>query len=1254
LEYLDTSNVVFTSGAAFGILNAGAGELSFSWNDNTPLDLPNGEILFTINFNLNSQAGLTIPVFFQTNSEVFISQSSFPFSMSSSDYTLSSGSFFVFDDTAPSLTCPMDVNVASTDGTDVIVPMIPPTASDNCGIMDTSYVLTDVTTSTILNSGNGDVSGMAFPVGTTNVEYTVTDFDGNATSCDFDVTVSPPGIVTIEIDSIQVNCSDNAVLLPIRVKNFADVRGFQFSINWDESILTYAGIIQDNLAPNAIPGTTNVTMGELGMSWFGLPTTFNNGDTILLLAFNILDNSIGNPIEFTYANSLSFQITTVSSFPQALPANQTIAEPGLVEFIDTEDPSFTDCPMNITVEAMGMNSVQVSDINAVATDNCSNPEITYVIGTTPPVSGIGDASGFSFPAGEITTVIYTATDEAGNTDVCSFTVTVNEDQDPLMIECPTNINLENDPGVCTADTTALPITILSDVANINQVGYTMTTPTQMISDSGQVAAMTYEVGLTTITYFVEDNFGETESCTFTVTVTDNEAPVFSNVPNDNTINCDDPVPTDEPTANDNCDGMISVVLEDQTVTPGTALGSVIIKRIWSATDANNNTVLDSAIIIIQDITPPSITCPADITVEAGQIDMGECGAIVTWNDPVTDDNCDMDVQTTSGYDPGDFFAIGTTEVTYFAVDDAGNVDSCKFNVTVEDTQAPVLINCPNDTTIIATNGCSAPYTWMDPDVMDNCNQNLTISSSVQNGSEFSGMNTVTITAADESGNTSTCSFIVTVIDTIPPFISCPADVELFTNGTIMDPNQTPFISNATSISCDSVTIEFETPVAFDLITPQAACVGEIAFLTSNEITGAMCEWVGPDGTIYNDCSVTLNDLTVADSGQYNLTVFDPVSGCTIEDSVSLSVIQGAEIGFTVNPILCTEGTENAALNATHDGSVIIDSWVWTNPDGDTISTDQFTTVEMVTIDDAGIYCVTATSSEGCETTTCDTLIVTQAIMDEPTITSNCDGFVCVGNSCELAAVFSGNNIDSVVWSVTGSTTPGAEGLPADPNQAQITITPTQNGIYTYTVTVYSEGCPSSSSTAVNVSSQASVAEDFMEVQFNGSINDYDVTENDVIPGSLPGTFTINVTSDVNNGTLTNNGDGTFDYTPDEGFFGTDQFIYEICVQCQIEVCVWAIVNIEVTTDECLVPTVITPNEDGMNDELRITCVEDHPTNELVIYSRWGDEVYRASPYNNDWKGTYNNQELPDGTYYYVFRIDVNDPDPKKGAITIMR
>jgi len=84
-----------------------------------------------------------------------------------------------------------------------------------------------------------------------------------------------------------------------------------------------------------------------------------------------------------------------------------------------------------------------------------------------------------------------------------------------------------------------------------------------------------------------------------------------------------------------------------------------------------------------------------------------------------------------------------------------------------------------------------------------------------------------------------------------------------------------------------------------------------------------------------------------------------------------------------------------------------------------------------------------------------------------------------------------------------------------------------------------------------------------------------------------------------------------------------------------------------------VPNVITPNGDGVNDVWRITELEEiFRDNELVIINRWGDEIFREKNYQNRFDGTYKGEKLPDGTYYYLIKL--NDIDKTiSGPITII-
>jgi gliding motility-associated-like protein len=91
----------------------------------------------------------------------------------------------------------------------------------------------------------------------------------------------------------------------------------------------------------------------------------------------------------------------------------------------------------------------------------------------------------------------------------------------------------------------------------------------------------------------------------------------------------------------------------------------------------------------------------------------------------------------------------------------------------------------------------------------------------------------------------------------------------------------------------------------------------------------------------------------------------------------------------------------------------------------------------------------------------------------------------------------------------------------------------------------------------------------------------------------------------------------------------------------------------ISTVTPFVPNFISPNGDGKNDYFHIVGIESHRNSELVVLNRWGEEVFRAAPYINNWDGvTQNGNELPEDTYYYVLMI--KEEDVRKGFIMILR
>lgn len=93
-------------------------------------------------------------------------------------------------------------------------------------------------------------------------------------------------------------------------------------------------------------------------------------------------------------------------------------------------------------------------------------------------------------------------------------------------------------------------------------------------------------------------------------------------------------------------------------------------------------------------------------------------------------------------------------------------------------------------------------------------------------------------------------------------------------------------------------------------------------------------------------------------------------------------------------------------------------------------------------------------------------------------------------------------------------------------------------------------------------------------------------------------------------------------------------------------------------NEIDIPQGFSPNGDGKNDYFYIPEIDHYPQNKLVIFNRWGNNIYEASPYINNWDGRSNRgitigQDLPVGTYFYIIELDDSIP-AKKGFIYLSR
>ena len=147
-----------------------------------------------------------------------------------------------------------------------------------------------------------------------------------------------------------------------------------------------------------------------------------------------------------------------------------------------------------------------------------------------------------------------------------------------------------------------------------------------------------------------------------------------------------------------------------------------------------------------------------------------------------------------------------------------------------------------------------------------------------------------------------------------------------------------------------------------------------------------------------------------------------------------------------------------------------------------------------------------------------------------------------------------------------------------------------------------------------------------------------------------------------NGSVILEPSGRFTYQPDRHYVGEDQFVYRICDSQNPPRCSEAQVVIRIQAGLLHVPRAYSPNQDQTNDVWVIPGIRAYPNNEVTVFNRWGNAVYRAKGYNNQtsvWQGeasqgmTLGNQPLPEGTYFYV--IDLGEGQkPMSGYVLLKR
>jgi rhamnogalacturonan endolyase len=447
-------------------------------------------------------------------------------------------------------------------------------------------------------------------------------------------------------------------------------------------------------------------------------------------AFNPSNVVPGTTYTLTTFGSTNFNVAdfSYSGLPAELKGKFTL-EAGALKFtvLDNVAP-VVHAPADITLEATGPQGA-VATYTATADDQQDG---------SVPVS-------FSIPSGSTfvigtTQVTVTATDSAGNTATATFNVTVGDKTGPVL-SLPPDVFVEATNASGAVATFAA--TAEDAVGGPIQVS--------LSAQSGSV----FPLGTTNVNATATDAAGNTSTGTFKVVVRDTTAPVISDL-TDITVEATGPggAPASfTASATDAVSGNVNVTFSGASGSTF-ALGTTQVTA--AATDAAGNTASKTFNVTVRDTTAPVINHVDDVVVEA----TSAAGAPATFA-ATASDLVDGAVSASYSAAPGSTFALGSTAVTVTATDHAGNTSTSTFNVVVRDTTAPAL-SCPADIVVNAAPGANSAAVSFSPVASDAVSA-VTVTGSPASGSAFNvGTTTVNVTAKDAAGNTSNCSFTVTV------------------------------------------------------------------------------------------------------------------------------------------------------------------------------------------------------------------------------------------------------------------------------------------------------------------------------------------------------------------------------------------------------------------------------------------------------------------------------------------------------------
>lgn len=417
----------------------------------------------------------------------------------------------------------------------------------------------------------------------------------------------------------------------------------------------------------------------------------------------------------------------------------------------------------------------------------------------------------------------------------------------------------------------------------------------------------------------------------------------------------------------------------------------------------------------------------------------------------------------------------------------------------------------------------------------------------------------------------------------------------------------------------------------------ASCNASNGSITGITVSGGTLPYTysWSNGTI--EVSTNL-DLTGMPLGDYSLTVTDS-NGC--QSSVGpFNINQANPATIDVSSISVTDASCNASngliTGITISGGTLPYTYSWSNG-----TIEVSTSLDLINMP-LGTYTLIVTDSNGCQSQTTPINInggnppsINTASLT--VVNANCNA---INGSVSNISISGGTMPYTYQWTSNNITVGNT-----------LDISLLDMGWYVLTVTD-SLGCSSTDSVFVDRDLVNTILanDDYVTTQQNVGVQ-ISPLSNDLGASSL--TFL--------NGPINGIASGSVFYTPNSGYFGSDSILYEICDMVCTTLCDTATIFIEVEKERKIrIYDGFSPNGDGSNETFYIENIEFFPENELFIYSRWGDLVYSAKPYNNEWDGASKTNgvklvgnKVVDGTYFFILKL-TPDSEAINGTIDLRR